>query len=131
MRSISTLTNRFFGVPAVDLKHYPINAHFSEAADFIDSVIKGKGSYHSAPSEDAHLSCERERFLIDRELMSKLPLSNSLLRRRPSVARQLRMCSGALRPGNKVHANTLALWLSTRVNDLLCMNRVASLGKIQ
>ena len=45
------MTNRFFGVPAVDLKHYPINAHFSEAADFIDSVIKGKGSYHSASSE--------------------------------------------------------------------------------
>ena len=85
MISISTLTNRFFGVPAVDLKHYPINAHFSEAADFIDSVIKGKGSYHSASSEDAHQSCERERFLIDRELMSKLPLSNPL-RRRPSPA---------------------------------------------
>ena len=39
------MCNRFLGVPAIDLKHYPINAHFAEASDFIDSVIKGKGAY--------------------------------------------------------------------------------------
>ena len=33
----------FLGIPAVDLKHYPINSHFTEACDFIDKVLKKKG----------------------------------------------------------------------------------------
>ncbi len=33
----------FMGVPAIDLKHYPINQHFEEANEFIDTVIKSKG----------------------------------------------------------------------------------------
>ena len=45
------ITNRFFGVPAIDLKHYPINAHFAEASDFIDSVIKGKGCILLPPED--------------------------------------------------------------------------------
>ena len=53
--SILRAITRFFGVPAIDLKHYPINMHFAEAADFIDSVIRGKGLYscnewHKLPS---------------------------------------------------------------------------------
>nr|ACO12153.1 Dual specificity protein phosphatase 3 [Lepeophtheirus salmonis] len=33
----------FFGIPAVDLKHYPINQHFQERADFIHKVIQNRG----------------------------------------------------------------------------------------
>ena len=33
----------FKGIQAIDLKHYPINTHFKEAADFIEEVIKKKG----------------------------------------------------------------------------------------
>ena len=39
-----SVIKRFLGVPAVDLKHYPIDAHFDEAANFIESVIKDGGS---------------------------------------------------------------------------------------
>ena len=34
----------FLGVPAVDLKHYPINLHFQEASDFIEGVLRSNGS---------------------------------------------------------------------------------------
>ena len=34
----------FYGIPAIDLKHYPINQHFQEACDFIDKVINAKGN---------------------------------------------------------------------------------------
>ena len=36
---------KFLGVPALDVKHYPINEHFVEAANYIDDVIKNKGTY--------------------------------------------------------------------------------------
>ena len=35
---------KFFGVPAVDLKHYPIHIHFQEAADFIEQILREKGN---------------------------------------------------------------------------------------
>ena len=35
----------FFGVPAIDLKWYPICNHFQEASNFIEEVIKSKGKY--------------------------------------------------------------------------------------
>ena len=35
----------FKGIQAIDLKHYPINVHFKEASDFIDSVIRQKGTF--------------------------------------------------------------------------------------
>ncbi|TRY71164.1 hypothetical protein TCAL_15050 [Tigriopus californicus] len=34
---------QFLGIPAIDLKHYPINTHFKETCDFIESVLKKKG----------------------------------------------------------------------------------------
>ena len=34
---------QFLGVPALDVKHYPINQHFEEAANFIDNSLKNKG----------------------------------------------------------------------------------------
>ena len=34
---------RFLGVPALDVKHYPINQHFEEAVNFIESVLINKG----------------------------------------------------------------------------------------
>lgn len=33
----------FMGVPAIDLKHYPMHRHFHEAADFIEKVVKSGG----------------------------------------------------------------------------------------
>ena len=36
---------KFYGVPALDVKHYPINQHFIEAANFIEDVLKNKGTY--------------------------------------------------------------------------------------
>ena len=35
----------FLGVPAIDLKWYPICNHFEEASNFIDEVIQSKGKY--------------------------------------------------------------------------------------
>ncbi len=35
---------KFFGVPAIDLKWYPISNHFQEAADFIQDVLNNKGN---------------------------------------------------------------------------------------
>ena len=34
---------KFLGVPALDVKHYPINEHFEETSDFIDNILKEKG----------------------------------------------------------------------------------------
>ena len=34
---------QFFGVPALDVKHYPINQHFNDAANFIEAVLRNKG----------------------------------------------------------------------------------------
>ena len=34
---------KFLGVPALDVKHYPINEHFQETSDFIDNILKEKG----------------------------------------------------------------------------------------
>ena len=34
---------QFLGVPAIDLKWYPICNHFQEASDFIEEVVKSKG----------------------------------------------------------------------------------------
>merc|ERR1712183_1172894 len=34
---------QFFGVPALDVKHYPINQHFNDAANFIETVLRNKG----------------------------------------------------------------------------------------
>ena len=36
---------KFLGVPALDVKHYPINQHFLEAATFIEDVINSKGKF--------------------------------------------------------------------------------------
>ena len=36
---------QFLGVPAIDLKWYPICNHFQEASNFIDEVIQSKGEY--------------------------------------------------------------------------------------
>ena len=36
---------QFLGVPAIDLKWYPICNHFQEASDFIEEVVKSKGMY--------------------------------------------------------------------------------------
>ena len=36
---------KFLGVPALDVKHYPINQHFLEAANFIEDVINNEGKY--------------------------------------------------------------------------------------
>ena len=33
----------FLGVPALDVKHYPINQHFTEASNFIENVLTNKG----------------------------------------------------------------------------------------
>lgn len=34
---------RFFGIPAIDLKHYPINQHFYKAAEFIHQELTERG----------------------------------------------------------------------------------------
>ena len=34
---------KFLGVPALDVKHYPINQHFQNTANFIDNILKNKG----------------------------------------------------------------------------------------
>ena len=34
---------KFLGVPALDVKHYPINEHFQETANFIENILKEKG----------------------------------------------------------------------------------------
>jgi len=35
---------KFLGVPALDVKHYPINEHFQETANFIENILKEKGN---------------------------------------------------------------------------------------
>ncbi len=42
-----TAVKDFLGVPAIDLKHYPINSHFQEASDFIERILKRKGKMYS------------------------------------------------------------------------------------
>ena len=36
---------KFLGVPALDVKHYPINQHFQNTANFIDNILKNKGKH--------------------------------------------------------------------------------------
>lgn len=45
----------FLGIPAIDLKHYPINTHFTEACDFIDKILKkrGEGFLSCSSAEEA------------------------------------------------------------------------------
>ena len=40
---------QFLGVPAIDLKWYPICNHFQEASDFIEEVVKSKGMLTEVP----------------------------------------------------------------------------------
>ena len=35
---------QFLGIPAIDLKWYPICNHFEEAANFIDGIVRAKGN---------------------------------------------------------------------------------------
>lgn len=39
----NTCVKDFLGIAAVDLKHYPIQAHFDQASDFMDKVLKANG----------------------------------------------------------------------------------------
>ena len=34
---------KFLGVPALDVKHYPINQHFETTANFIENTLKNNG----------------------------------------------------------------------------------------
>ena len=49
---------QFLGVPAIDLKWYPICNHFQEASDFIEEVVKSKGMLKFIYSEKATKFCE-------------------------------------------------------------------------
>ena len=40
----TTVGMKFLGVPAIDLKWYPICNHFQEAADFIEDIVKSGGT---------------------------------------------------------------------------------------
>ncbi len=46
----------FLGVPAIDLKWYPICNHFDEAANFIEKVIKSRGTLHCCMNFELVLS---------------------------------------------------------------------------
>lgn len=36
---------KFLGIPAIDLKWYPICNHFKESSDFIDEILKSGGEF--------------------------------------------------------------------------------------
>ena len=74
---------KFLGVPALDVKHYPINQHFPEASNFIEDVINNEGIY-----ECNTVPGNRTVPKIQLDLSSDIPSNYALeMTRRPLIVR--------------------------------------------
>ena len=54
----------FLGIPAIDLKWYPICNHFEEASNFIQSIVSKGGKYSKTLIDQIDRRCSRQTALF-------------------------------------------------------------------